>query len=94
MYIRRYGEFPGFYVPDVGEVVIASRSPVGPFLRAAVTNVKRASYGAVRIDLVWLEGSPVSATGTGIREGEKGNVYVHRDDAVPLVRRIPDTRGA
>jgi hypothetical protein len=92
VYIRRYGEFPGFYVPDEGEIVLAARSPAGPFLRAVVTSVRRASGGTVRVDVTWLQSSPVSASGTGIQEGTKGNMYVHVDDAVPLVRRTPASR--
>jgi len=90
--IRRYGEFPALFVPDEGEVVLAARSPAGPFLRAAVTRVRRSAEDFVRVDFVWLESVLASPSGTGHRVGEKGNVYVHRDDRIPLIRRVPASR--
>ncbi len=90
--IRRYGEFPALFVPDEGEVVIASRSPAGPFLRAAVTKVRRAAHDRIRVDFVWLDSWPVSPTGTGHQAGEKGHVYIALDDPVPLIRRVPASR--
>lgn len=93
-YIRRYGLFPGFFVPDVGEIVLASRSPAGPFLQAVVVRTERASDNRVRIDVVWMDSSALSASGTGVRAGEKGNLYISTDDLVPLVRRIPAPRSA
>lgn len=87
--IRRYGEFPALFVPDEGEVVLASRSPGGPYLKASVTKVRRALRDRVRVDFVWLQSWPVSASGTGHQKGEKGHVYVTLNDAVPLIRRIP-----
>jgi hypothetical protein len=90
--IRRYGEFPALFVPDEGEVVLASRSPAGPFLKAAVVKVRRSAEDYIRVDFEWLESSPVSAEGTGNRAGEKGNVYIHLDDPLPLIRRVPAHR--
>lgn len=90
--IRRYGQFPAVFVPDEGEVVLAARSTAGPFLRAAVTSVRRSADDYIRIDFVWLEGSLASTSGTGHAVGDKGNVYIRRDDTIPLVRRIPADR--
>ena len=90
--LRRYGEFPAVFVPDEGEVVLASRSPGGPFLRAAITKVRRASRDKIRIDFVWLEGALTSPNGAGHRPGEKGNVYISRDDPDPCIRGIPAGR--
>jgi hypothetical protein len=87
--IRRYGQFPALFVPDEGEVVRAARSPAGPYLRAVVVKVRRASEDYIRIDFVWLESWPVSPSGTGHRAGEKGHVEIHRDDTIPLIRRLP-----
>lgn len=87
--LRKYGEFPAFFVPDEGEVVLAARSVGGPYLRAAVTSVRRASRERVRIDFRYLEASPVSATGKGCEVQEKGHVYIHVSDRVPRIRRIP-----
>jgi hypothetical protein len=90
--IRRYGEFPAVFVPDEGEVVLASRSAVGPYLRAAVTRVRRRRGDFVRVDFVWLESASVTPSGSGHRVGEKGHVFIHRDDQVPLIRRLPADR--
>lgn len=90
--IRRYGEFPALFVPDEGEVVLAARSPAGPFLRAAVTRVRRSAEDFIRVDFVWLENALTSPTGTGHTAGDKGNVYVRRDDRIPLIRRVPVSR--
>lgn len=87
--IRRYGPLPALFVPDEGEVVLAARSKAGPFVRAAVTRVRRSARDYVRVDFVWLDSAPVSASGTGIMQGQKGNVYIHRDDVIPLIRRVP-----
>jgi hypothetical protein len=87
--IRRYGEFPAMFVPDEGEVVLAARSPAGPFVRAVVVKVRRSADDFIRVDLVWLENCPVTPTGKPVHAGDKGNVYVRRDDRIPLVRRIP-----
>lgn len=89
--IRRYGEFPALFVPDEGEVVIAARSPGGPYLRAAVVKVRRRTEDYIRIDLVWLEASTATPSGKPVAPGDKGNVYVRRDDPVPLIRRVPVT---
>jgi hypothetical protein len=91
--IRRYGDLPAVFVPDEGEVVIAARSPAGPYLRAAVTKVRRRLEGYVRVDFVWLEDAVTSPTGTGCRTGEKGHVDIHRQDPTPLIKRLPGQGG-
>lgn len=90
MYIRRYADFPGLYVPDPGEVVLASRSASGPFITAAVTSVKRRQRDAVRIDFVWLESAPAESTveGKPYIAGTKGHVTVTKDGP-SLIRRRP-----
>lgn len=90
--IRRYAQFPAMFVPDVGEVVKASRSPGGPFLKAVVTHVHRTAEDFIRVDFEWLESADVTPTGTGARAGEKANAYIRRDDKVPLIRRLPGDR--
>lgn len=87
--IRRYGEFPAMFVPDVGEVVRAARSPAGPFLLAVVTSVHRADQDFIRVGVEWLEDGGASPTGKPVRRNDKGSVYVRRDDRIPLIRRIP-----
>jgi len=89
--IRRYGEFPAMFVPDEGEVVLAARSPAGPFLRAAVLGVRRAADDFIRVNLMWLEAHEATATAGPISPGDRGRVYVRRDDRVPLIRRVPVT---
>lgn len=87
--IKRYGEFPALFVPDEGEVVLAARSPAGPFLRAAVTGVRRASDDFICVAVVWLEDAAATPTGKTVVAGDRGSVYVRRDDRVPLIRRLP-----
>lgn len=87
--IRRYGDLPAVFVPDEGEVVLASRSPAGPYLRVAVVKVRRRYEGFFRVDYVYLEDHPASPTGTGHRVGDKGYAYIRKDDRIPLIRRIP-----
>lgn len=92
MYIRRYAGRPGLYVPAVGEVVEASQSAAGPFVRAAVTKVSRRPGDGVRIDFVWLENSPPTLHTGGYRAGERGHANVARDGSgAALIRRIPGT---
>ena len=88
--IRRYGELPALFVPDEGEVVRASRSPAGPYLRAVVVRVRR-RLDHIRVDVEWLEGSDVTPTGRTVEAGTKGHMEIHEDDPVPLIRRIPVT---
>ena len=89
--IRRYGEFPAMFVPDEGEVVLASvhGSPAGPFRRAAVRYVRRADNDFIRVGLVWLEACEATRTARAIEPGDTGHVYIRRDDRVPLLRRVP-----
>jgi hypothetical protein len=87
--LRRYAEFPAMFVPDVGEVVVASLSPAGPWLRAVITKTRRASRGSVRVDFVWLEGTGPTVCTDGWEAGTKGHVYLWTTDTVPLIRRVP-----
>lgn len=87
--IRRYGQFPALFVPDEGEVVLASRSPAGPYLRAVVVKVRRALEDRIRVDFVWLEPWPTSPSGKAHTAGEKGHVDIALDDPLPLIRRVP-----
>lgn len=89
MRIRKYGDFPAVFVPDEGEVVLASKSPAGPFLRAVVVKVRRASRGKIRVDFRWLESNDGTFLDAPAVDGEKGNVYIATDDKVPLIRRVP-----
>jgi len=90
--IRRYGELPAMFVPDVGEVVLASRSPAGPYLRAVILSARRRASGRIRVDFVWLESANVAAWDTPAVAGAKGNVEIREDDPTPLIRRVPANR--
>lgn len=87
--IRKYDRWPAFFVPDKGEIVLAARTPAGPFLRVAVLLVRRRASGKARVDFEYLDSSDHTVSGTPIRAGDKGNVYIAEGDKVPLVRRIP-----
>lgn len=89
MYIRRYADLPGLYVPPEGEVVCVARSRAGPYCLAAVVKVRRAARDRIRIDFVWLESAPHSPANKPPVTGESGHVYVSEDDPIPLVRRVP-----
>lgn len=89
MYIRRYGDRPGLYVPDVGEVVEAARSTVGPYARAAIVSVKRSAENMIRVDWVWLEDSPRDCPYENFSAGEKGHAQLSVDGVNRgAVRRI------
>lgn len=90
--IRRYGDLPALFVPDVGEVVLAARSPAGPYLRAAVTSVRRRHSGCIRVDFVWLQSSTVAADTRPAEVGAKGHAEIREDDPMPLIRRVPVKR--
>lgn len=87
--IRRYGDWPAFFVPDEGEVVLAARSPSGPFLKAVVWKVRRVSRGMTRVDFLWMEDESRTVSGVPAVSGGKGHVEIREDDRVPLIRRIP-----
>ena len=87
--LRRYGDFPAFFVPAEGEVVLAARSLAGPFLRAAVVRVRRASQERTRVDYQLLEGSEHTVSGVPFVKGQMSHCYIHADDRAPLIRRIP-----
>lgn len=58
MIIKSYGDLPTTYAPDIGEVVLARRSRLDPYLRAVVLHVKRRRDRSLRIKLQWLESDP------------------------------------
>lgn len=87
--IRKYDQWPAFFVPDRGEIVLAARTPAGPFLRVAVLLVRRRASGKARVDFEYLDDSDCTVSGVPIRVGDKGNVYITEDDKVPLIRRLP-----
>src|SRR5690554_3439415 len=62
MIIKKYGDLPLTYAPDIGEIVYARRNPIDRWTRAVVVHVRRIRTGpregALRVKLVWLEDNP------------------------------------
>lgn len=56
--IRKYRQHPQVFVPDVGEVIMARRTPAETFLRAVVLRVRRLREGHIRVTVEWMEGDP------------------------------------
>lgn len=55
MIIKQYAGLPITYAPDIGEVLLARRTPADKFVRAVALDVKRRRDGAVRVKVQWLE---------------------------------------
>lgn len=95
MIIRGYRGIPLTYTPDEGEIVLARRTPVDKWVRAAVLYVRRNSRGNLKITVWWLEDDPTAGTegqGPGlspIKANTKGWVEIRRGHGVPpLIRQI------
>lgn len=58
MIIKPYADLPRTYAPDVGEVVMARRTPADRFVRAVVLAVRRNRAGNLRIRMQWIESDP------------------------------------
>lgn len=88
MIIRKYGDIPVTYAPDVGEIVEARRSASDAvFVKAAVVGVRRKSKGVLEVKVQWLGDNP--AAGTPIVMGTIGWVVVNADGRPELIRQIP-----
>jgi hypothetical protein len=99
MIIRGYRGVPLTYTPDEGEIVLARRTPIDRWVRAAVIYVRRNSLGNLKITVWWLEDDPMAgpqdegSEPTPIKANTKGWVEVRRiPGAPPLIKQIP--RGA
>lgn len=99
MIIRGYAGIPMSYAPDVGEVVLARRTPVDPFVRAVVVRVRRNRARNLKITVIWLEDDPNAGTdwsGRGkrpIKAHQFGWIEVRQGRGVPpLIKQI--SRGA
>lgn len=87
MIIKKYGDIPATYAPDVGEVVMARKSPAGEFVRAAVLGVRRKRGGILEVKVQWLASSPAVAEGDKpIIKGAVG--WVQSGDWPPLIKQI------
>ena len=67
MIFKAYGGLPITYAPDVGEVVMARRTPADNWVRAVVLNARRNREGNVKIKVQWMESDP----GAGMRVGSE-----------------------
>jgi hypothetical protein len=92
--LRKYKDHPSVFVPDIGEVVRARRSPGDPFLSAIVVRVRRLRDGHIRVTVEWQESyedagatkpSPVVA-------GELGRITFPPERMALLIRQ--DSRAA
>jgi hypothetical protein len=81
------------YAPDVGEVVLARRTPVDRWVKAVVLDGRRNRAGHLRIKLQWLGNDDQAGYGKSGRpaapivRGELGWV-VCREGAPLLIRQI------
>lgn len=87
MIIRRYGDIPTTYAPDIGEIVMARRGPTDPFTRAAVVGVRRKSKGVLEVKVQWLAGN--ASTRSPIVMGTVGWVVVPASGEPEMIRQIP-----
>lgn len=55
MIIKQYAGLPTTYAPDIGEVLLARRTPADKFVRAVVLDARRNRQGNVRVRVQWLE---------------------------------------
>lgn len=60
MLIRRYGDLPVTYAPDVGETVMARRVVTDRFERAWVLAVSRRDSGRLWVKIQWAAGPKVN----------------------------------
>lgn len=95
MIIRGYRGVPVTYTPDEGEIVLARRTPVDRWVRAAVLYVRRNSLGDLKVTVWWLEDDPDAGTGYGdepstpIEANTKGWLTIRRQPgAPPLIKQI------
>ena len=98
MIIRKYGDMPVTYAPDVGEVVMARRSPAGKFVKAVVLKAQRRGDGQLRVKVQWLGSDPAPVTTEAITnpivEGSTGIVIHPLDGRPPLIKQIPKGRAS
>lgn len=79
MIIRKYGDIPATYAPDVTEVVEARKSPAGEYERAVVLHVSRTREGGLRVKVQWL---------TGPQKDAPGWIVTRPDGWPPMIRQI------
>jgi hypothetical protein len=96
MIIRGYAGMPLTFAPDIGEVILARRTPVDPWVKAVVIRARRNSAKNLRLTVIWMEDDPhAGAEWRGhatkpIRAGQFGWIELRRGPGVPpLIKQIP-----
>lgn len=90
MKIRKYLDNPEVYVPDIGQVVMARRSPIEPFTRAVILFVRRSRGGYLKLTVQWLEDAPTAGVDSPkpIVAGTRGWITTSPDRLALLVKEI------
>lgn len=91
MIIRKYGDLPVMYTPDVHEVVHARRSVSDKYVRAVVMKIRRRSADLVEFKVCWLETDLAAVfddKGSPVMAGEMGSVYTHPARQGLLIKRL------
>lgn len=95
MIIRQYAGLPTTYAPDVGEVVLARRTPADKFVRSVVLDVRRRPDGKLRVKVQWLADDDQAGYETDrypkapIKSGTQGVVIMSTDPLDPrLIMQI------
>lgn len=96
MIIRGYAGIPATYSPDLGEVILARRTPIDPWVRAVVVKAWRNSARNLKLKIIWLEDDPhAGAEWKGhatrpIKAHTFGWIEIKRGPGVPpLIKQIP-----
>lgn len=60
MIIKPYAGLPRMYAPDIGEVILARRTPGDKFVKAVVVRAARNKAGNLRLKVHWLADDPAA----------------------------------
>ena len=86
MMIRKYGPLPRVFVPDIGEVIGARRSPADDrFTKAVVIKAQRQRDARIKITVIWMENDPAATP--PIVAGETGWVVFYPQNINTVVRQ-------
>jgi len=94
MIIRKYGDRPQVFVPDIGEVIQGRVARDDALTSAVVTNAYRRRNGMIKLTVQWLADDPDAST--PITAGQKGWIEFWPADMWMLVRQTeaPASPGA
>lgn len=89
MMIRKYRQHPQVFVPDIGEVIMARRTPASTFLSAVVLRVRRLRDGDIRVTVQWMESDPDASVWTDapIEAGDIDRIVFPPDRMHLLIRQ-------